>query len=460
MAVAARPRDPILHCELANALLAKKEPDAAAPVIQAALSLDPKSIMARHLEAAQCAQMGKVPEARRLYEALVEDHPESLASVLELAHLCANLGDFPSAVTHYRALLGSERWRVKALCALAEYESIQPGSPEALELDRLAAEMSPTAEPYGSVHYALGRIANNGRDYAAAIEHFAKSRRAAGVHFDIEAQRREFDAMRAIFTPAFFAERRNHGHPSDRPIFVVGMPRSGTTLTEQIIASHPQAAGANELPDIELIARHLGLTGNGRPIDAERILALTPEATRALAEQYLTVIDRVSATALRVSDKMHANFRHLGLIALLFPNARVIHARRDPLDTCVSCFMTTVNPKSSPWVADLGSMGLYYREYVRLMQYWHEALPLPIHDSQYEELVASFEERARGLVDFIGLPWDPACLSFHAAERAVYSASVMQVRQPIYATSVQRWRRYEKHLGPLIEALGDLAPQD
>jgi hypothetical protein len=202
------------------------------------------------------------------------------------------------------------------------------------------------------------------------------------------------------------------------------------------------------------------LTGNGRPIDAERILALTPEATRALAEQYLTVIDRVSATALRVSDKMHANFRHLGLIALLFPNARVIHARRDPLDTCVSCFMTTVNPKSSPWVADLASMGLYYREYVRLMQYWHEALPLPIHDSQYEELVASFEERARGLVDFIGLPWDPACLSFHAAERAVYSASVMQVRQPIYATSVQRWRRYEKHLGPLIEALGDLAPQD
>jgi hypothetical protein len=155
---------------------------------------------------------------------------------------------------------------------------------------------------------------------------------------------------------------------------------------------------------------------------------------------------------------MPLNFEHLGLIALLFPQARIIHCRRDPLDVCVSCFTNPMKAEATP--GDIAGLGSYYREYARLMEHWRAVLPMPIFESQYEDLVESFEERARALIAFVGLPWDPACLSFYETERSVFTPSAMQVRQPIYKSSVGRWRRYEKHLGPLKAALGDLVTAD
>jgi hypothetical protein len=237
------------------------------------------------------------------------------------------------------------------------------------------------------------------------------------------------------------------------------MPRSGTTLTEQIISRHPQAAAGEELKDIAQIAVSLGSRGDHARNFAKRLSKLTRSETRELAGRYLSTLDRISVNAPRVTDKMPQNFLHLGLIALLFPNARIIHCRRDPLDTCLSCFTMHLKDHHHGYAGDLGTLGSYYREYANLMAHWRKVVPVPIHELQYERLIEFPEEESRKLIDFIGLPWDSACLAPHESARPIRTLSRIQVRQPIYRTSVARWRRYEKHLGPLKAALGDLIPQ-
>jgi hypothetical protein len=238
------------------------------------------------------------------------------------------------------------------------------------------------------------------------------------------------------------------------------MPRSGTTLTEQIIASHPNAAGAGELSYIRAFSIDLGLSGENAFTDSAiaKFELLTPEGLRDLAERYLAVLAETSASALRVVDKLPVNFEHLGLIAMLFPNAKIVHCSRNPIDTCLSCFTNPLKLTTLPFAESLTALGSYYREYVRMMDHWRNVLPMPIFEANYETVTESFEEHVRNMLDFLELEWDPACLDFHRTERAVNTPSVMQVRQPIYKTSVERWRRYEKHLGPLFEALGDLVP--
>jgi hypothetical protein len=233
------------------------------------------------------------------------------------------------------------------------------------------------------------------------------------------------------------------------------MVRSGTTLTEQIISRHPRATGGGELRDIFRLALSLGLDNSGREY-TKRLLKLTPSEAKELANRYLAALERISADADRIVDKMPQNFLHLGLIALLFPKARIVHCRRDPLDNCLSCFTMHLKDHAHGYTADLTTLGLYYREYANLMSYWREVLPMPIYDLSYEALVEEPERETRRLIDFIGLPWDDACLSPQESALPVRTLSRMQVRQPIYKTSVQRWRRYERHLGPLKEALGDL----
>jgi hypothetical protein len=256
------------------------------------------------------------------------------------------------------------------------------------------------------------------------------------------------------FTPAFFAERRGvFGSPSDVPVFIVGMQRSGTTLTEQIAASHPQVYGAGELEHIRRIA---GMIKIGRPESTVR--QLTSADSLALAGDYLRKVREIGGDALRIVDKMPHNFQYLGLIAILFPKARIIHCTRDPMDNCVSCFTQSFTGHHG-YNTDLRQLGLYYREYRRLMDHWRRVLPIPMLEIDYEEMVADQETQSRRLIDFLGLDWDPACLNFHETDRSVQTASRWQVRQPIYKTSVKRWKDYEKHLGPLKKALGELAAE-
>jgi hypothetical protein len=262
--------------------------------------------------------------------------------------------------------------------------------------------------------------------------------------------------MRSIFTQEFFAEREGYGDPSQKPVFIVGMPRSGTTLAEQIIASHGHVAAAGEIGIPRGIAMSLGYGAPDEKGFARRVRALTQHEARTLAREGLAILNRFSTSATRITDKLPHNFQFLGLAALLFPKAKIIHCRRNPLDTCVSCFLTPLREEHS-YAQDLTTLGAYYREYAALMDHWRHVLPMPILEVEYEALVTDLEAQSRRLIDFIGLEWDRACLDFQTSGRAVHTLSRSQVRRPVYTTSIGRWRRYEKHLGPLLAALGDLA---
>jgi hypothetical protein len=241
-------------------------------------------------------------------------------------------------------------------------------------------------------------------------------------------------------------ERAGQGDPSPVPVFILGMPRSGTTLVEQMLASHPQVHGAGELSDFT--AAVAGLDGpDGVPAD------IGGAELRRIGARYVARVRPLAPGALRITDKMPANFRFAGLIHLALPNARIIHLRRDPVDTCLSCFSILFGG-DQPHTYDLGELGRYYRAYQRLMEHWRAVLPLGVMlEVQYEALVGDFEPQARRIVAHCGLEWDDACLDFYKTQRPVHTASAVQVRRPVYQTSVGRWRPPEDLLRPLLDAL-------
>jgi tetratricopeptide (TPR) repeat protein len=277
--------------------------------------------------------------------------------------------------------------------------------------------------------------------------------RQRGVVYDPEEQRQLIDRTIAVCTPAWFERVRPFGSDSELPIFIVGMMRSGTTLAEQIIASHPAVHGPGELM---AIARLIGSLPQRLGTDLsypECLDQLAPATMRALSEEYLQTLRKMGGSAQRVADKMPFNFLRLGFIAALFPRARIIHCVRDPADTCLSSYFQYFAP-SHTFTYDLRHLGHFYREYQRLMAYWTQVLTVPIFELKYEEMTADPEAMSRRLIAFCGLEWDERCLRFHETQRAVRTASALQVRQGIYRSSVGKWKRYEAHLQPLLEALG------
>jgi hypothetical protein len=236
------------------------------------------------------------------------------------------------------------------------------------------------------------------------------------------------------------------------PVFIVGMPRSGTSLVEQILSCHPQVHAAGELREISRLAKDLGLNFEDTDPDVSDSM-LDGDRFTAASEGHLQSLRARAGDATRVTDKMPYNMVNLGLISLLFAGARVIHCRRDPLDSCVSCYFVNFE-RGNFHTFDLRHMGLYYRRYERLMTHWRNVLDLAMLDVSYEAHVEDPEGTCREILAFLDLDWDPACLRFHASKRYVKTASRDQVNKPIYRSSVGRWRNYEKHLGPLKEALG------
>ena len=260
------------------------------------------------------------------------------------------------------------------------------------------------------------------------------------------------DGMIAVFTPEFMATRPQLSHPSARPIFILGMPRSGTTLVEQILASHPDVYGAGELDDIGLLGRELLKIDKHGKIVPDCLADVTVEQCHQLAGRYLARLDEIAPGKVHVTDKMPQNFLWVGVITLLFPNAKIIHCRRDPLDTCFSCYANDF-ATGHAYAYDLATLGKYYNEYWRLMHHWQTVLGIPMLDVSYETLVADQETMTQALLDYCNLDWDDRCLQFYANPRAVATLSYNQVRKPIYSHSVGKWRNYQSNLAPLLESL-------
>ena len=320
-------------------------------------------------------------------------------------------------------------------------------------MEDLAEDMAalPEADQI-DLHFALAKVYADDARHEASFRHLLAGNRLKrrSVAYDEAATLASFDRIRAVFTAELVAFGPEVGVPSRLPVFVVGMPRSGTTLVEQILASHPQAFGAEELPDLQRLADAL----DGAQAFPEVVAALPRERLRRLGAAYLDGLRARAPSAARIVDKMPANFQLIGLIALALPQARIIHVRRDPADTCLSCFSRLFVGRQ-PYAYDLAELGRYYRAYEGLMAHWRQVLPpgmmLEVH---YEDVVADVEGQARRLLAHCGMAWDDRCLAFHQTRRLVRTASAAQVRQPLYGSSVGRWHVYRDLAQPLFDALG------
>jgi tetratricopeptide (TPR) repeat protein len=350
------------------------------------------------------------------------------------------LAAYPRSASGWMALSDLKRFSA-ADPGLAQMEALLgPGGLES-RADQLA------------LRFALGKAWMDAGDAERAFHHLNIGNRQQRETFayDAAATSRWLESIPAQFPPALFERLAGAGAPASTPVFVLGMPRSGTTLIEQILASHPQVHGAGELGALHRLAEgHGGIPGVAT--------GLTAQAALAMGQAYLAEVQALAAGKARVVDKMPSNFILAGLIPLILPGARIVHVRRDPVDTCLSGY-TKLFAKEQLFTYDLDEAGRFYRSYEALMDYWRAVLPAGhLIEVAYEDVVDDLEGQARRLIAFIGLEWDEACLSFDKTRRPVRTASVNQVREPIFRTSVGRWKPYAKHLAPLLEALGVAAP--
>jgi len=401
---------------------------------------------------------GNFDEAEKLFREAWEMFPEFAPASLGLGHMFMLLGRIDEAVELFEQ--ASKLAPVAGFNALVQARAA-PDDPRKLKrIERLARRPSLAGSVRGPILFNLARAWEKRGDYKRAFERVKDANEASRRHLDYDASenRAAISRIMDVFTPAFFEARASFGSPSRLPVFIVGMPRSGTTLTEQIIASHPKAFGAGELGHIASYAHGLSMaerhfrTGRGFPECVDRLSAGT---SRLGAEHHLRELKGFDSKAERVTDKLPHNFTKVGLIHLLFPDAAIIHCRREVRDTAVSNFFADYQAKFAGmgFAYDLADLGKHLVDYQRLMSHWHDVLPGRILDIDYEETVEDPEAVARRILDHVGLEWDESVLDFHKLDRPVKTASVWQVRQPIYTTSKEKWRRYEEFLGPLEDAL-------
>ena len=440
---------------LSQILFEKNHPKLALIEAEHALRLDPDNAAVCHQMALVKAHLGDTDTAQTLYAKAIDIKPELTASRLALGHLAMEQGDFDKARQLFNTAAASADDPLSAQIALARLDKITTDSPvfQALEAALPSADkMLP--QKAVSYHFAMGDCYEKLKRHDEAFAQFEKGAalKRSMIDYDPAETDKLTDDLISTFDASGVERLRQHAIPSEKPIFVVGMPRSGTTLTESILDAHPQVFGAGELNDLQSL---FGRLGDGRTNVPQALATSSGDQLKRRAEDYVAVLSRLGGEAPRVVDKMPANFQMIGLIHGLMPNARIIHVTRDPLDICLSCY-TRLFERSQLHSYDQVELGRYYNNYVRIMKHWQSLLPQgAFHTIRYEALVDDIDTVARSIIDYCGLDWTEACLEFYSGKRRVRTASVQQVRQPLYATSKEKWRRYEKHLQPLIDTIGD-----
>jgi tetratricopeptide (TPR) repeat protein len=448
-AVKLAPQIAMYRNNLGNALSGQTDLREALPHLHKAVELDPCYLDALCNLGKAYRLLGDTDTAISWFnKALVIDQ-SFLRAKAGLAEVDSELGRFEEAVAAFEDILAKDPLQVEAFCGLALARKFEKDDPWIARYEDLLAIKTLRGDQLAPLHHAFAKICNDIGRYDDAFAHFTIGKKYKNAQFDPERLEQGYRHSALLFTPAFFAERAGWGLPDERPIFVVGLPRSGTTLTEQILSSHPQIEGLGELPDMRKVAQKLDY-GVGDPKHfVRRVKQLKKADVRKLAQTYLQAYAQSRKPGvLRLVDKSPHNYELLGLIALLFPKAQVMFCRRDPMDNCVAIYMQNFND-SHGYNRSLQDLGRYWRAYRLVSEELVRQVPLRITQVDYETTVAEPEAAARRIVDGTGLPWDDACLRFYETERSVRTPSRWQVRQPIYSSSVGRWKRYEKHLGPL-----------
>jgi tetratricopeptide (TPR) repeat protein len=459
-AAALRPDYAEAYNNLGVALAAQDKLEEAAAQYERAISLRP-DLAEAHYNLGQVRQNQlRFEEAAACYEKAVTLNPGYAEAHSNLGNVRKWQGRFDEASAQYKRALTIRPDDAETLFNRVESKRMRAGDPDLKTLERLVAEgdrQSPGILAF--LQFALAKALDDTGDHASAFESLVKANalRRSHVYYDETFARGLLRRTAEIFDAPLLARLEGQGNESTAPIFVIGMPRSGSTLIEQILGSHPHVHPGGELMVLNQI---LGSSAgaDGAAVDyPDYGPALDGAAVRRFAEAYLARLPALSPGQTRVTDKFLHNFMYLGMIRLMFPKARIIHTLRDPADTCLSCF-TKHFIDGLNFTYDLGELGRYYRYYAELMDHWRSVLPSgAMHEVAYEDVVDDLEGQARRLLDYCGLPWDERCLSFHETRRPVVTSSVYQVRRPLYRDSLHRWRRYEAYLGPLLDELGELA---
>jgi len=445
---------------LARALHDQGRLKEALPLLREVTTTHPELTDAWCLLGTVCNEIDLPGDAEQAYLQAIALDAEWIDALIGLGHLRLEQGKADEAEHFVRRALAIDPGHVAARFHLSQARKVKAGDENLAALQALLDRPEALrADERIWVHYALGKSYDDLREWDQAFPHFMEGARLKRAKLDYDA---DVDAARThrleeIMSADFIERLRGGGDPSEVPIFVLGMPRSGTTLTEQIIASHPEVHGAGELHDLIDITRQSTMGWRDREFP-DNLAGLTRDTLTAWGQDYVARLRTRAPQARRITDKMPANYLSLGLIPLMLPKARIIHVRRNAADTCVSCFTRLFN-RSQDATYDLTELGRHYVNYARLMDHWRQVLPEgSFLEVQYEDIVADMAGQARRLIDWCGLDWHDDCLSFHKNERTIRTASITQVRQPIYTSSVARWRHYESYLKPLLDALGERAP--
>jgi tetratricopeptide (TPR) repeat protein len=454
------PGDSKARHELARLLYRQERIAEMLPMVDRLLATEPRNTSYLSLKAQALRLVDRAAESVALMEGVVADFPDDVQAWLVFGNLMREVGEQARSIDAFRRSLALQPGFGEAYWALANLKTFRFEDGDVHSMQRQLDQGQ--ASGFSRIHleFALGKALEDAKQFAASFEHYARgaSLQRATMAYDPDATTDYVRRAKAMYSAQFFADRAAWGSARLDPIFIVGLPRSGSTLLEQILASHSQVEGTRELPDVPALAEELALRENpkGEPQYPEPVGALSRDEIDAMAASYLSGTETRRRLRLpRFVDKMLGNFVHVGLIHLMFPNAVIIDARRHPLGCGFSCYKQLF-AQGMNYSYDLNEMGRYYRDYADLMAHFDAVLPGRVYRVHYEQLVADPESEVRRLLDHCRLPFDAACLRFYDNPRAVQTISSEQVRRPIYSDGVDHWRNYAPWLGALKDAVGDL----
>jgi tetratricopeptide (TPR) repeat protein len=451
-ALALKPDYADAHNNLGMALAALDRIDDAVAHYERALVLQPDFANAHNNLGSALEKQDRRDDAMAHYERALALRPDHASAHNNLGNIFKERGKFDDAMAHYGRAITIRPDYAEAHFNRAEIKSFEPGHAEFAALEALAGSDNLSADKALYIHFALAKALEDIGDYGRAFEHLREGNalKRRQLNYEETGVLKLFQRISTVFNSSIFDRFAGQGDLSSLPVFVVGMPRSGSTLIEQILASHPQIHGAGELTALEKMT-----DGNQFP---EYVPHLDGGALRQFGQSYLARLPAIEDAKIQIVDKLSGNFLRIGLIRLILPNARIIHSMRHPVDTCVSCY-SKLFTSGLYFSYDLAELGRYYRSYSELMAHWRSVLPPgAMLEVSYEDIVEDLEGQARRLTDYCGLPWDDRCISFHTTRRPVKTASAVQVRKPLFRSSLQRWRGYESGLAPLLAELADLVP--
>ena len=406
---------------------------------------------------AASASAGRNKEAIESFDKALELAPEHVGALCGKGNACRTFGDQDAAITMFRKCIEVNPLHAEAYWSLANMKTFRFEDQELDDMLALVGDERIPAEGQVQLNNALGLEFDGRKDYDRAFEFIdcGNQLRRKQEFYDRVDNEERVDLLIEAYSPQFLEENAGHGDPEPAPIFIVGLPRTGSTLLEQILSSHSMVDGTHELADLgKIIRSNQKLTGPDLRYPVS-IANIDTAEFESLGSEYIERTRKYRGDSPFFTDKNPNNFAHVGLLHLILPNAKIINARRHPVDSCFGCYKQLF-AQGQPFTYDLIELGEYYLQYQRLMDHWHDVLPGKVLDVRYEDVVADLDGQVRRILEYCEIDWEESCLSFHETSRSVKTASSEQVRRPIYSSSVNAWRHYEQHLGDLIETLEPL----